>query len=63
MAKKFFTKVSPRAAKGIKRVYEAKGYEVHAKMGANGSMTVVAVDRKSGKLSAESADRRKLTAA
>lgn len=50
MSKKFFTKVSPKAAGGIKRVYESEGYEVLAKVSADGSLTVVAVkgdDRKS----------------
>ena len=40
--KKFFTKVSPKAAGGIRRVYEAKGYEVRAQMQSDGSLMVVA---------------------
>jgi hypothetical protein len=43
MNKKFFTKVSPKAAGGIKKVYEQEGYEVRAKVSADGSLTVVAV--------------------
>lgn len=41
MTKKFFTKVSPKAAKGIMRVYESRGYEVHAKPQSNGDFVVV----------------------
>lgn len=42
MTKKFFTKASPKAASGIRRVYEGKGYEVRAKLQTDGSVTVVA---------------------
>ena len=56
MTKKFFTKVSPKAAGGIRRVYESKGYEVRAKIQTDGSVTVVAArndgrDARAGKLS------------
>lgn len=43
MTKKFFTKVSPKAYGGIRRVYEGKGYHVHGKLQSDGSITVVAV--------------------
>lgn len=39
--KKFFTKVSPKAVDGIRRVYEARGAEVHAKIQSDGSAIVV----------------------
>lgn len=41
MTKKFFTKVSPKAAQGIVRLYESEGYEVHAKPQSNGDFVVV----------------------
>lgn len=43
MTKKFFTKVSPKAAQGIVRLYEREGYEVHSKPQANGDFVVVVV--------------------
>lgn len=43
MTKKFFTKVSPKAYGGIRRVYEGQGYHVHGKLQSDGSITVVAV--------------------
>lgn len=43
MTKKFFTKASPKAAAGIRRVFESKGYEVHAELQTDGTVTVVAV--------------------
>lgn len=43
MTKKFFTRVSPRAVEGIRRVYENKGAEVHAKIQADGSSIVVVI--------------------
>ncbi len=45
MTKKFFTKVSPKAYGGIRRVYEGQGYHVHGKLQSDGSITVVAVKR------------------
>lgn len=45
MSKKFFTDVSPKAAKGIIRLYENEGYEVHAKPQSNGDFVVVVIDR------------------
>lgn len=45
MTKKFFTKVSPKAAQGIVRLYEGEGYEVHSKPQANGDFVVVVVKR------------------
>ncbi|GGN51344.1 hypothetical protein GCM10011349_23840 [Novosphingobium indicum] len=47
MTKKFFTKVSPKAAKGIVRLYESKGYDVHAKPQANGDFVVVVIKKDS----------------
>lgn len=44
MAKKFFTKASPKAAAGIRRLYQGKGYEIHSKVENDGSMTVVVLD-------------------
>lgn len=41
MTKKFFTKASPKAAKGIMRLYASRGYEVHAKPQADGDFVVV----------------------
>lgn len=41
MTKKFFMKVSPKAAQGIVRVYESRGYEVHAKPHSDGDFVVV----------------------
>jgi len=41
MTKKFFMKVSPKAAQGIFRVYESRGYEVHAKPQSDGDFVVV----------------------
>ncbi|MBT2246180.1 hypothetical protein [Sphingobium sp. BHU LFT2] len=41
MSKKFFTKVSPKAVGGIRRLYEAQGGEVHAKLQSDGSAIVV----------------------
>ena len=42
MTKKFFTKASPKAAAGIRKLYESQGYEVHAKLQSDGTVTVVA---------------------
>lgn len=47
MTKKFFMKASPKAAKGIMRVYRELGYEVHAKPQDNGDFVVVVVKRDS----------------
>lgn len=41
MTKKFFMKVSPKAAQGIVRLYESRGYEVHAKPQSDGDFVVV----------------------
>ncbi|WCP14703.1 hypothetical protein sphantq_03152 [Sphingobium sp. AntQ-1] len=41
MNKKFFTKVSPKAVGGIRRLYEAQGGEVHAKLQGDGLAIVV----------------------
>ncbi len=41
MTKKFFMNVSPKAAQGIVRVYESRGYEVHAKPQSDGDFVVV----------------------
>lgn len=41
MTKKFFTKVSPRAVDGIRRMYEQRGAEVHAKLQNDGTAIVV----------------------
>lgn len=50
MTKMFFTKVSPKAANGIRRIYEGKGYEVRAKVQGDGTVTVVAMkDESRGK--------------
>jgi hypothetical protein len=47
MTKKFFTKVSPKAVGGIRRLYEAQGAEVHAKLQSDGSaIVVVTMDEK-----------------
>ncbi|ABD25484.1 hypothetical protein Saro_1039 [Novosphingobium aromaticivorans DSM 12444] len=43
MAKKFFTKASPRAAAGIRRLYEGKGYTVRSMLQTDGTVTVVAM--------------------
>lgn len=48
MTKTFFTKVSPKAAQGIVRVYESRGYEVHAKPQSNGDFVVVVVKNDPG---------------
>ncbi|MBY0519936.1 MAG: hypothetical protein K2P79_05870 [Sphingomonas sp.] len=39
MSRKFFTKVSPKAVEGIRRAYPQA--EVRAKMGGDGTATVV----------------------
>lgn len=49
MTKKFFTKASPKAAGGIRRLYEGKGYKVRSTLQTDGTVTVVAV--KDGDLS------------
>lgn len=43
MKKKFFTKVSPKAVNGIRKVYEARGDVVHAKRDNQGHYTVVVI--------------------
>lgn len=43
MTKKFFTKASPKAAGGIRRLYEGKGYKVRSMLQTDGTVTVVAV--------------------
>lgn len=43
MTKKFFTKASPKAAGGIRRLYEGKGYQVRAELQTDGTVTVVAI--------------------
>lgn len=43
MTKKFFTKVNPKAAQGIRKAYESEGYQVHAKLGSDGLATVVVI--------------------
>jgi hypothetical protein len=43
MTKKFFAKASAKAAGGIRRLYESKGYEVHAAVQSDGSIMVVAI--------------------
>lgn len=45
MNKQFFTKVSPKAAQGIVRLYEREGYEVHSKPQSDGDFVVVVVKR------------------
>jgi len=45
MTKKFFTSVSPKAALGIRKVYESEGYEVRVKTQDDGLLTVVAAKR------------------
>ncbi len=43
MTKKFFTKASPKAVQGIRRMYEALGAEVHAKLQNDGTSIVVVI--------------------
>ena len=42
MSKKIFTKVSAKAAAGIRKVYESEGYKVRLNLQDDGSITVVA---------------------
>lgn len=43
MTKKFFLKASPKAARGIRRLYEMLGAEVHVMLDNDGTTTVVVI--------------------
>ncbi|MFN3457959.1 MAG: hypothetical protein ACK4Z8_10340 [Novosphingobium sp.] len=43
MIRKFFIKASPRAAGGIRRLYESKGYTVRSLLQTDGTVTVMAM--------------------
>lgn len=59
MTKKFFTKASPKAADGIRRLYERKGYEVRANLQTDGTVTVVAVKDSARPLSVAKREKRR----
>lgn len=50
MTKKFFTKASPKAAGGIRRLYEGMGYRVRSTLQTDGTVTVVAIKDGEGSL-------------
>jgi len=63
VTKKFFTKASPKAAGGIRRLYEGMGYKVRSTLQTDGTVTVVAIKDGEGSLFAERHSRHREEAA
>ncbi|API58072.1 hypothetical protein BSL82_01150 [Tardibacter chloracetimidivorans] len=59
MTKKFFTKVSPKAVEGIRRVFERDGAEVHAQLQSDGTAIVVVISPDDGGSSQKRATRQR----